>query len=250
MSLRTVDKVGRVLDLFSFERVEWGVSEVAEALGLPKSGAHALMSSLAKQGLLRRTKKGRYMLGWNLLRLSEVLMGTADFRLQARPAMEHLASRFGEVVHLAALERGRVVYIEKIWGHRALLIPITGRGLTLPAHCSSVGKVLLAHRPWEEVLQILDDRGIPALTPNTVTSPDDLDRELEGVRERGYAFDREETMLNLSCVAAPIRDRTGEVVASMSFSVPAYRFEQGEERYRTVIVETSRNVSEDIGYTE
>lgn len=246
MPLRTIDKVGRVLSLFSFERPEWGVSEVAEALGLPKSGAHALVSSLAGRGLLRRIRGGRYRLGWDLLSLSEVLMQTAEFRLRAQPAMEYLASRFGDAVHLAVLQEDRIVILEKVVGIRALQIPATGRGLQLPAHSSGLGKALLAHHPWEEVERFFRE-GMPALTPNTISSLGALREELEQVRERRYACDHEETIPSVACVAAPIRDRSGEAVAAMSFSVPAYRFAQGKERYAAAVVETARSVSESLG---
>jgi DNA-binding IclR family transcriptional regulator len=208
------------------------------------------MSSLADQGLLRRTRSGRYKLGWRIMAMSQILLETTDFRSEARRAMEHLVSRFGELVHLAAFECGQVIYVDKVQGTKAIQVAVTGMGMRLPAHGSGVGKVLLAHRPWEEVGEVLEREGMTELTPNTVTTPERLRSELERVREQGFAYDIEETVLELCCVAAPIRDHTGEVVAAMSFSVPAYRFHQGEERYRTAIVETTRAISESIGYTE
>ncbi len=247
--LQTIQKAGRVLDLFSLERPEWGVSDVAEALGLPKSSVSVLMSTLADQNLLHRTGERRYRLGWRILALGEIVLRSAAFLDRARGAMEHLVSRSGELVHLAALEDGHVVYVDKAAGYRAIRVPVTGRGLRLPAHGSGVGKVLWANRPWEEVLRTVGKLGLSALTPNTITSSDALKDELDRVRDRGYAYDREETVPNLSCVAAPIRDHTGEVVAAMSFSVPAYRFEQGEERYRVAIVEVARAVSQDLGFS-
>ncbi len=246
--LQTVDKAGRVLTLFSLERPEWGVSEVSQELEFPKSSTSVLMSTLADQGLLRRTLARRYRLGWRVMALSQILLETTDFRNEARRAMEYLVSRFGELVHLAALENDRVIYVDKIQGTRSVQVAVTGVGGTLPAHGSGVGKVLLAHRPWEEMVRLLKKQGLPRLTSNTITTLDGLRNELEIVRKQGYAYDREETVLDLRCVAAPIRNHTGEVVAAMSFSVPAYRFEQGEERYRVAIVEAARVVSENIGH--
>ncbi len=246
--LQTVDKAGRVLTLFSLERPEWGVSEVSQELEFPKSSTSVLMSTLADQGLLRRTPVRRYRLGWRVMALSQILLETTDFRHEARRAMEYLVSRFGELVHLAALENDRVIYVDKIQGTRAVQVAVTGVGVTLQAHGSGVGKALLAYRPWEEVVEFLETQGLPRLTANTITTLEGFRRELATVRERGYAYDLEETVLDLRCVAAPIMDHTGEVVAAMSVSVPAYRFEQGEERYRVAIVEAARTVSENIGY--
>lgn len=246
--LQTVDKAGRVLTLFSLERPEWGVSEVSQELDFPKSSTSVLMSTLADQGLLRRTRTRRYRLGWRVMALSQILLETTDFRNEARRAMEYLVSRFGELVHLAALENDQVIYVDKIQGTRAVRVAVTGVGVTLPAHGSGLGKALLAYRPWDDVVAFLKKQGLPQLTPNTITTLEGFRRELEIVRERGYACDLEETVLDLRCVAAPIRDHTGEVVAAMSISVPAYRFEQGEERFRAAIVEAARAVSENIGH--
>lgn len=246
--LNTVDKAGQVLTLFSVERPEWGVSEVAEVMNFPKSSTSVLLSTLAEQGLLRRTRARRYRLGWRVMALSHILLETTEFRAEARRAMEYLVSRFSELVHLAALENGRVIYVDKLQGTRAVQVAITGVGVTLPAHGSGVGKVLLAYRPWEEVVQILDEQGMPALTPNTITTLEGLQRELDTVRRQGFAYDLEETKLELRCVAAPIRDHSREVVAALSFSVPAYRFEAGKERYRTAIIEAAQTVSRNIGY--
>ncbi|TBH15457.1 IclR family transcriptional regulator [Thermus thermamylovorans] len=246
--LGTVQKVGEVLELFTRERPEWGVSEVAKALGLPKSSAHALLATLAQIGLLKRSREGRYRLGWRILALAQVLLYTSSWRQEARRAMEELVARFGETTHLAVLECGRVVYVDKLEGTRAVKVATTGVGVELPAHCSGVGKVLLAFRSWEEVESIVAERGMPAFTPNTITTLDELRTELQAVRERGYAYDIEEVVPELCCVAAPIRDHTGEVVAAMSLSVPFYRFQQLKEEYRRAILEATRAVSERLGY--
>ena len=163
--MQTVRKAGRVLELFSLESPEWGVSEVAKSLELPKSGAHAILSSLTDQGMLRRTDKARYRLGWRVMAMNQILLDTTDFRPEARRIMEYLVSRFGETVHLAALESGQVIYIDKVQGTRAVRVEVTGTGARLPAHGSGVGKVLLAYRPWDEVMNIIEKQGMAALTP-------------------------------------------------------------------------------------
>jgi IclR family KDG regulon transcriptional repressor len=249
-TVQTITKAGQVLDLFSIEQPEWGVSDAAQALKHPKSSISALMAALAEQGLLCRTGERRYRLGWRVMVLSQILLETTEFRSEARRAMEHLVSLTGETVHLAALEANQVVYVDKLQGTRAIQVRLTRIGIRLPAHCSAVGKAILAHLPWERVLQILDKQGLPALTPNTITDPEELHRELRNVREQGYAYDFAEAELELCCVAAPIRDHSGEVVASMSLSVPSYRFEDYREKYRTLIVSTTQKVSENLGYIE
>jgi DNA-binding IclR family transcriptional regulator len=246
--MQTVQKVGRILNLFCVEKPEWGVSEVAKVLGCPKSSASAMMSALADQGLLRRTGDRRYRLGWGIMGMSRVLVETTEFRNEARRGMEQLVSLFGETVHLAALERGQVIYVDKLRGTRAVQVAVTTVGGKFAAHASAVGKAILAYRPWEEVADVLERNGMPALTANTITTVTGFREELERVRARGYAHDLEEGVPELCCVAAPIKDHTGEVVASMSLSVPAYRFWDGEERYRHTLIKTCRQVSQNLGY--
>lgn len=249
-SLCTVVKVGRVLELYTREQPEWGVREIAMALSIPKSNAHSLLSTLAATGLLKRTPRGRYRLGWRLLRLSRVLMESTDVRREARWWMAELMTQLGETVHLAALEGGRVVYIDKLVGTRAVRVDVTNVGIELPAHCSGVGKVLLADEPWASVVDIVNTHGLHPYTPNTITTLDELQSELERVRKRGYAYDIEEVVEELCCIAAPVRDLTGRVVAAMSISVPMYRFKESRERYRRFLLEATRGVSERLGFEE
>ncbi|MCA1730912.1 MAG: IclR family transcriptional regulator [Actinobacteria bacterium] len=244
---RTIRKATKVLDLFSLERPEWGVNEVARALGFPKSTTSELMSSLAEQRLLSRTVKGRYRLGWRLFELSQTLLDTTEFRVEARRVMEELVRRWRETVHLAVLDGVQAVYIEKLQPNPAVKIKISRTGARLPAHCSGVGKVLLAHCEWEYVAELLKDQRLPALTGNTVTNFDVLAEELERVREQGYAYDEEETSVGLCCVAAPIYDSGGKVVASISLSVPAYRLHPKKDEYTAAILDAADRISENAG---
>ena len=246
--VQTVHKAIQILNLFSLEDPEWGVNEVARQLALSKSSTSTLIGTLAQEGLLRRMSTGRYRLGWRIMALTQMLMATTEFRTEARAVMEGLVARFGETVHLAALESGQVIYIDKLQGTRAVLVSVTGIGVRLPAHCSGVGKCILSHLPREKVLQILESQGMAALTPNTITDSEKFLVELEQVRTRGYAYDQEEAVLELCCVAAPIRDHTGDIVAAMSLSVPAYRFYPNREQYRVAIVTATQHVSENLGW--
>jgi IclR family KDG regulon transcriptional repressor len=145
------------------------------------------------------------------------------------------------------LEGVEAVYPEKVQPSPAVKILVSRTGSRLRAHCSGVGKVLLAHRDWEEVSAQLLERGMPALTPNTITTLEGLGEELERVRDRGYAHEVEEIIPGVRCAAAPIRDYPGEVAAATSPSAPACRFHPGVEELTSAIVEATRHVSEAIG---
>jgi IclR family transcriptional regulator, KDG regulon repressor len=241
--LSTVYKAGKVLNLFSLKQPEWGVTEIAKAMNIPKSSASAIMATLADQGLLQRMRSGRYRPGWRLFELSRVLLDTTEFCIQARKAMQELVERCGETTHLAILEGADVVPIEQMQATPAVQILLSHVGARLPAHCSSIGKVLLASQAWPKVIDLLKEQDFVPFTPNTITDLETLASELEHVRKRGYAYDHEEVALGLCCVAAPIRDIEGHVIAAISLSIPAYRFYPLEDDYTSMILKTASRIS-------
>lgn len=241
--LNTVANAGKALDLFTTERPEHGVSEVARALGLSKSRAHALLLSLTDSGLLRRTPDRRYRLGWRVLAMNRVLSETTDFKAAASETMAKLAECSAETVHLATFDAGHVRYVDKLEGPRAVPIGVSTVGAQLPAHCSGVGKVLLAHRVPTEVEQTVDLHGLPRLTARTITTIEGLAEELDQVRHQGYALDRGEVIDGLGCVAAPILDGDGRAVAALSISAPAERFVPRFDSLRRLVVTAGHGVS-------
>ncbi|WP_298818801.1 IclR family transcriptional regulator [uncultured Chloroflexus sp.] len=246
--LQTLQKAARALTLFTPAHPEWSVGDMAKALGLPKSSVSELLSSLAEQGLLRRVGAGRYRLGWRLLELGQTLLKTTEFRDEARAVMQEMVNTWGETMHLAVLESGEVVYLEKLRGQQGLQVELSGIGVRLPAHCSGVGKVLLAYQPWEAVLRVVGNEQLYPFTPHTITSLEALSEELVRVRQRGYAYDQEEVSIGLCCVAAPIYDYEGRVIAAVSFSTPTHRFRLHREQYTRAIVEGALRISERLGY--
>lgn len=247
--LGTILKAGQILALFDREHAEWRVSDAAEKLGIAKSSAHDLMSSLTHIGLLSQTDEGRYRLGWKLVELGEVLLTTTELRRVARPVMEQIMHVYQETLHLAILEKGKVVYLDKLEGKQTIRVELTGLGSHLYAHCSGLGKVLLAHLPWAAVEEIITQQnGLPRFTDQTITDPEKLQRELARVREQGYAYDLGEIISDLRCVAAPIRNYSGKVVAAISMSVPSYRFERSRDTFRTAILQAGKLISCHMGY--
>jgi DNA-binding IclR family transcriptional regulator len=241
--LSTLQKSGDVLDLFTVCHPEWGVTEVAQAQGLPKSSAHALLSTLTEMGLLQRTGDNRYRLGWRVLVLARVIAETSDLREEGHRRMRQLVGRFGETTHLGALDRGEVVYILKLEGTNAVRIRVTGMGARLPAHCTSLGKVLLAARPVAEVERILSEHSLKRYTPKTIHDEATLFDELERVRTQGYAYDDEEALKDICCVAAPVLDASRSIVVALSMSAPAFRFKANRAEYTEAIVKAAAEIS-------
>jgi DNA-binding IclR family transcriptional regulator len=215
---------------------------------MAKSSTHDLMSSLAKLGFLNKTDSNRYRLGWRLVTLSEVLLATTELRQEARPVMEELAARYQETIHLAVLDDTQAVYVDKLEGRQAVRVELTSLGARLFAHCSALGKVLLAYSPEEETKRILQTAGLPRFTENTITDMDELLQSLGKVRKQGYAYDMEEILPDLCCVGAPIYNHKGQVIAAISMSVPAYRFKRSQSEFRDGVIRAARNISRRLGY--
>jgi DNA-binding IclR family transcriptional regulator len=246
--LQTLQKAGELLALYDRDHTEWGVREAASRLKIAKSSAFDLMSSLAELGFLNKTEENRYRLGWRLVTLSETLLATTELRKEARPVMEELAAQYQETIHLAVLDGTQAVYVDKLEGRQAVRVELTSLGARLYAHCSALGKVLLAYTSEEEVKRIIQSAGLPRFTSNTITEAESLLQNLSKIRKQGYAYDMEEILLDLCCVGAPIYDHTGQVIAAISMSIPAYRFRRSQTEYRDAIVRTAKIISERLGH--
>ncbi len=212
-----------VLDMFAQDRPVIAIAEVARELGVHRSTASRLAATLAIAGYLEVAgEQGRYRLAAKLAVLGEVAAAGSDLRGAALPALRDLVSRLGETGHLGVLEGTEAVTIAIVDGWQTVRMH-SWVGKRSPAHCSSIGKVLLAGLAPAEFTARYPHRDLPACTPATITSRAELQKCLVDVRYRGYAEDLEELEPHLCCVAAPVFGRDGAVAASISVSGPASR---------------------------
>ena len=213
--LGTLRRAGAVLDLFTTEEPEWGVTATAQRLGIGKSLAHDILSSLAAIGLLQRVGHGRYRLGWRTISLASVLLRTSELKAQARPVVRELAERQRLPVSLAAWDCDRIIYLDCRRDRRygGDCAPVAGTAVPLDG--SAVAKVLLAGRPAHE-LEMLWSVG---LVRSEHTSLDALESDLERVRLHGWTRDDAEGSVRSCAVAAPVRDAEGTVAAAISLDL-------------------------------
>jgi DNA-binding IclR family transcriptional regulator len=225
--IQAIERAVAILNAFSTDRPELGVTELADRLGLHKSTVHRFLVNLETGGLVERNPRtARYRLGLRLFELGGLVLQQLNLWDEALPFLEGLVRDTGETGHLAVLDGGEAIYIEKVEARRALRIPsAVGRGY--PAHATNLGKVLLAYLPPEEVRAIVEERGLAAYTSNTITDLARLEAELVRIRSRGYAVDNEEYDEGLRCIGAPIQDHTGHVVAALGIGGPVTRVTPG-----------------------
>ncbi len=247
--IRSVAKALMILDLLAASQREMSLAELAREMDLPKSTLHGLLSTLRDYGYIEQSAfDGRYRLGVRLFEIGNAVANNWDVRRVAAPYIQQLVEELEETVHLVILDKGEVLYIDKRESRQSLRI-VSQVGMRLPAHCTGVGKVLLAYLHPGEVKRIIALKGLPRYTRNTITDPHRLEAELEKIRSQGYAIDNEEIMDSLRCVAAPLREYNGKVCAAISVSGPAARMDG--ERLQLVIdriTRTAAEISARLGY--
>jgi DNA-binding IclR family transcriptional regulator len=222
-TVQSVVRALRLLEALGDSRGEVGIAELSTQVGLHVSTTHRLLSTLVAQGYARQNPDtSRYALGARALHLAESYLGQTDLRRVARPALERLRQETGETANLVILDGREVLYLDKAESPQSLRIfsRIGGRA---PLYCTAVGKVLLACRGKAEVEALLGPGPLEALTRSTITSRSQLHRELEKVREQGFALDREECDEGACCIAVPLPDAQGNVEAALSVSGPSVR---------------------------
>jgi DNA-binding IclR family transcriptional regulator len=245
---QVVDRVVDILEAFLWLGPQLGVSELSRALGLKKATTHRLLGSLRRRDFVAQDPvTRRYRLGIKLWELGSQATSSVAWVDRAKPFLQELTDQTGETSHLAVLDDGEVLYVDKVESTRSLRMP-SQVGRRLPAHCTGVGKALIAHLPQVDVASIMARRGMEAFTPRTITDLDALQADLTEVRRRGYSLDDEEIEEGLRCVGAPVRDHSGRVVAAVSIAGPASRLpDSAIERTGDLVLSAARAISTALG---
>jgi DNA-binding IclR family transcriptional regulator len=254
--IQAIDRAARVLSLLQGAR-HLGISELAAALELPPSTVHGIVKSLQSHGLVAREPHGnRYTLGPALLKLSNVYLDTLDVRARAMRWTSELARRTGLSTRLGVELFDEVIIIHHNYRpDGSEQMPETG--LSIPAHASAMGKVLLAYNPIL-ARSILEPAGfetltvpptpvqLRSLTGDTITLATGLAEQFPAILERGIATEVDEAVLGEASVAAPVADKSGAVVAAVAVVLPSSNWPI-EESVLNVLRETARNISRELG---
>lgn len=228
--VQSLDRVVAILDAFSRDRPELGMSEIARMTGLTSSTAYRLLSALEAHDLVRQVNNRRYALGVHVRRLAHVASVRVTLQDTARPVLTGLRDVSGETVGLHVLQADftRTV-VDQAESREALRRTYTEFGEAIPLHQGAPGKVLLAYLPRDAREAVLAGP-LEAATRRTIVDPNALRREIDAIRRRGCAFSYEERVLGIRTAAVPVRDHTGAVVASISVTGPATRMTKRRAR--------------------
>lgn len=242
--LRSLD----VLELFMDARHGLTAPEVVQRTGLPRTTVHELLTTLAERRYLRREDStATYHLGLSVFRLGNAFAERLDLHSVGVRVAQSVARDCDETVHVGILEGLDVVYVCKVDSTQSVRM-VSRMGGRVPASCTAVGKALLAHLPEAERRRIVR-KGLAKLTSRSITEPHVLANQLDQIRAAGVAFEAGESNPDVSCVAAPVRDHSGTVVAALSISVPDMRWNQrSPEEWATLASEGASGLSAELGF--
>jgi DNA-binding IclR family transcriptional regulator len=248
----TVQSVERTLDILEAlaEMGEVGVAQLSSHVGLHASTVHRLLATLISRGYVRQNiETGRYLLGLKLLDVARAVRDHLDMRMEALPILRNLMKKSGETANLGVRDRRHLVYIEQASSPGRLLRMFVQVGGRAPLHSTASGKILLAHIPASELQELLSGYTLYPNASRTIVDRSVLLAELDEVRRQGYATDYGEQEEGVNCIAGPVRDHTGRVVAAISISGPWIRI--SPERVSELVphvLEACNALSSALGY--
>lgn len=216
-SVQSLDRALSVLETLAGQREGLPLTRIAQRVGLHKSTVHRLLATLCVRGYVEKLSTGEYRLGRRVVELGSMYLNQLELKTEAQPFLRRLLDETTQPVHLAVLEGMDSIYIDKMETVHSIRM-YSQIGLRTPAHCTGVGKALLSGLSSEELTKRLAQAELKAYTPSTITDANELMKEIRRVKRRGWAGDNEEHELGIRCIAAPIYDYRGEIVAAVSTS--------------------------------
>jgi IclR family acetate operon transcriptional repressor len=242
-----VERALNILEAAAQRRDGLTNSEISRKLGIPKSSASYILRTLEHRGYLRRdADSGRYRLGLKILSLGGDAQGNLEIADVALPFMRALGEKIRMTVHLAVLDQGEAVYVEKVEAPGFFKVN-TWVGRRMFLHSTSVGKCLLAWLPKQEIENVVRQQGLKKRTPKTITTVSRLLADLEHVKQSGYAVDDEENSLGARCLGAPIFDATGNVTAALGASGTLTQVDEANmPRMIEALKETARRITRQL----
>jgi DNA-binding IclR family transcriptional regulator len=238
----------RLMKAFSEQQVEIGVSDLARRLGVAKSTVHRLAVTLCADGMLEQNPdSGKYRLGIALFRLGSLVRRRMTVSNEARPLLRELREKVNETVHLAVLDGSEIMYVYNLESTQAIRMR-SDVGVRKPAYCTAEGQAILAFQAPDVVERVVRD-GLAARTPQTITDAGEFKRALELIRQRGCAIEDEESEIGMRCIAAPLRNDAGEVVAAIGLAGPVSRLsKKALSSFIPHVIETAAAISARLGH--
>jgi len=245
---RTID----ILELLSHAQEPPTLNQICEELSLPKSSAFEMLNTLLqKEAVVYANEQLKsFKLSMKIFRIGTSVLSQTDLYSTAHPLLVRLGKATGETVYLAVENHGRITYLDKVENQQPIRATCV-IGSSNYMHVTGLGKALLATYPESKVRKIVGGDPLKTFTPQSIANPEQLMKELELVRQRGYAIDDRESMESVHCIAAPIRDHTGSAVAAISLAA-LYSRMTGEYAQSLCgpLLDTALDISHQLGFAK
>ena len=245
--IQVVERMMTLLDVLAAHADPMPLKQIALESALHPSTAHRILGAMAASGFVERGDGGTYRLGIRLLELGNIVKSRISLRDVAMPFMLRLHNETGESVNLGMRDGDDMVYVERTSSGRSSVRVVHIVGARAPLHTTASGKLFLVEDGRDKVREYARRTGLPGSTPASITDLDKLERELAEARRHDVAFDLDEVELGVRCIAAGIRDDSGELVAGLSLSTPSERFKRD---WAPLVRSTAQEISRALGYTE
>lgn len=245
-----LDNACKIINIISENGGEAGISYLANKTGLSKSTIFRILYTLQQNGMiLKNQTNDKYGLGMFFIKTGEQMKNSLNLKKVALPIMEKLSSEIGETVNLGVMYEKQVLILETVFGDESVLVsrldPIC------PLYCSGIGKLLMLKFSEQEIKKYFEEISIYKKTINTITDYKQMLKKQQEIVECGYSIDDEEYEFGLYCIAAPIYNLEGEIIAGLSLSGPASRIKyKGEEKLTKMIMDSAKDISCRMGYAK
>ncbi|MCX4269999.1 MAG: IclR family transcriptional regulator [Lachnospiraceae bacterium] len=246
--VQVIERTFDIIELLAVEPQGLGVSDVARRLSLNKSTAHRILNAITDRGYLEKTADGIYSLGMQFVELTSRKLGSIELTTEAKPFLNELTAKLGQSSHLAILDGSDAVYIDKVEVTKNLRL-YSQIGKRIPVYCSGLGKSLLFDTDNQTILSLLRNCSMERLTETTLLTPEAVLEEIEIGRKQGWTVDNEEHDEGIRCIAAPVYDYRGKVIAAISSAGPSSFFmAEKDKEYSKIVCQIAQNISERMGY--
>lgn len=242
-----INKAVKLLMELSKFKVDAELSELARRTGINKSTASRILAALERWKFVRQNPSTRrFSLGHVLIHLGNLASNQLSLPELFHFRLEKLAELTGETASLVILDRDKAVYIDQV-PSKSMIRSFPGVGSSVFLHCTAVGKILLSGLPREKAFKLLEGSPLPALTCNTIVDPKVLLKQIEEIRLKDYAVDDEETELGGRCIASPVKNSRGEIVAAVGISGPSSRVTPERiPELAKIVIEVAREISSEL----
>ncbi|WP_168735802.1 IclR family transcriptional regulator [Cohnella fermenti] len=213
----SLEKALAIIETLAEHDSPLGVSELCKMVGVPKTSAFFILNTLDQHRYIVKNEEGKYSLGYRFIHLGQSILNKMDIREQAKPFMEELSHDTRFTVHLAVLDQGEALYLEKVESPTFVKFS-TYVGQRWPLHVSGVGKALASHLSDRELDRILEEKGLQAKTENTVTSVKEFKSILALARKQGYAVEDEEGEAGIRCIGSSFFSHDGKLTGAISIT--------------------------------